>query len=200
MELEYKWQIPADTLSALAAYLRGIGGGMSGSTLHMAAEYFDTPDEMLRNSGAALRLRRENDRTVCCMKRTVQREGAQALREEYEVTADSLQEGLRLLPDAGAPRDFCLFLALLTLNPFAKTDFIRNCWLLSVADDAPFTAEFAIDVGTLGNARGMQPFEELELEFKSGDEAAFHRFAAQLSTRFSLVPQPLSKLARAVRV
>jgi asparagine synthetase B (glutamine-hydrolysing) len=50
------------------------------------------------------------------------------------------------------------------------------------------------------NERGMQPFEELELEFKSGDEAAFHRFAAQLSTRFSLVPQPLSKLARAVRV
>ena len=95
---------------------------------------------------------------------------------------------------------FCLFLALQPLNPFAKTDFIRNCWLLSVADDAPFTAEFAIDVGTLGNARGMQPFEELELEFKSGDEAAFHRFAAQLSTRFSLAPQPLSKLARAVRV
>ena len=39
---------------------------------------------------------------------------------------------------------------------------------------------------------------ELELELKSGDAAAFDAYAQALEQRFSLIPQPLSKLARAI--
>ena len=179
MEQEYKWKIPQATLSALADYLHGLSGRLRHDTLHMAAVYYDTADSLVYKNGAALRLRMENDRSVCCMKRTVSKSGAKAIREEYEVEADSLAEGLRKLPDAGAPRDLC--------------------YLLAFEGDAPFTAEFAVDVGALGAADNMQPFEELELELKSGDAAAFSSYAEQLEADFSLEPQRLSKLARAIQ-
>ncbi|MBQ8922895.1 MAG: CYTH domain-containing protein [Oscillospiraceae bacterium] len=197
MKLEYKWQIPQETLAALAGYLHEAPGRLSHETLSMAASYYDTADGLVYRSGAALRLRRENDRTVCCLKRTVQKNGARAEREEYETEAETLKEGLQRLPEAGAPADLCRMLESQALSAFAKTEFIRNCCL--IAQDG-FTAEFAVDVGQLGNARRMVPFEELELELKSGDPEAFRQYAEQLQSRFSLRPQPLSKLARAAAV
>lgn len=198
MEQEYKWHIPQETLAALAEFLHSCSGRISHDTLQMAAVYYDTPDELVYRSNAALRLRRENEKSVCCLKRTVKKEGALAVREEYETEAESLAEGLQKLPDAGAPRDFCLFLSAQTFIEKARTEFTRNCYLLSFAGDAPFTAEFAVDVGALGGNGNMQPFEELELELKSGDTAAFEAFALQLERDYALIPQKASKLARAI--
>ena len=197
MELEYKWKIPQETLAALAEHLHDLPGRLSHETLSMAASYYDTADGTVRRLGAALRLRRENDRTVCCLKRTVQKEGALAEREEYEQEAETLREGLQKLPQAGAPADLCKMLELQELRAFAMTEFIRNCYLIAAEG---FTAEFAVDVGRLGNPEKMLPFEELELELKSGDPEAFRRCAEQLQAQFSLQPQPLSKLARAASV
>lgn len=198
MEREYKWQIPQETLAALAGYLHETAGRLSHETLQMAAVYYDTPDDLVYQNGAALRLRMENGRSVCCMKRTVQKQGAQALREEYEVEAETLPDGLQKLPEAGAPRDFCELLSRQNFRELARTDFTRNCYLLEIREAAPFTAEFAVDVGALGAAEHMLPFEELELELKSGDAAAFQAYADVLEARFSLVPQEKSKLARAI--
>ena len=198
MEREYKWKIPKDALAALAGYLHGLPERLSHDTLQMAAVYYDTADDLVHRSGAALRIRRENDRSVCCMKRTLMKEGAQALREEYEVEAETLLEGLQKLPEAGAPRDLCILLQHQTFRELARTEFVRSCYLLQ--PDAAFTAEFAVDVGALGITGNMQPFEELELELKSGDAAAFQAYAEQLEQRFSLEPQKASKLARAVHV
>lgn len=199
MEQEYKWQIPLHTLTALADYLHGLPGRQRHDTLHMAAVYYDTPDGLLKKQGGALRLRQENDRSVCCMKRTLKRDGAQAIREEYETEAQSVEDGLKRLPEAGAPKDLCILLSYQTLCELGRTDFVRNCYLFVFDGDAPFTAELAFDVGALGAADRMQPFEELELELKSGDADAFDAYARSLERRFALIPQPLSKLARAIR-
>ena len=199
MELEYKWRIPKESLSVLAAFLHSHPGRLSQDTLLMSAVYYDTPEQLAHQRGCALRLRRENDRTVCCMKRNIRKDGAQALREEYEVEAETLSEGLKKLPDAGAPEDLCLFFSAQNFCVTAKTEFVRSCYLLSEDSPAHFTAEFAVDVGSLGNEQRMQKCEELELEFKSGDTAAFQQFAEMLQTRFALEPQPLSKYARAIR-
>ncbi len=198
MEQEYKLQIPLHTLSAIAAYLQGLPGRQRHDTLHMAAVYYDTPEGLLKQQGGALRIRRENDRSVCCMKRTLKREGAQAIREEYEAEAETLTEGLQKLPEAGAPKEFCIFLSHQTFRELGRTDFLRNCYLFAFDGDAPFTAELAFDVGALGSPEHMQPFEELELELKSGDADAFDAYARSLERRFALIPQPLSKLARAI--
>ena len=198
MEREFKWKIPQDTLSALADFLHRVEKRLAHDTINMAAVYYDTEDDLVFRSGAALRIRRENDRSVCCMKRTVRKEGAQALREEYEVSAETLREGLLKLPGAGAPRDLCFLLSEQTFRELGRTEFIRNCYLMQISGDGDFTAEFAVDVGMLGAEGRMVPFEELELELKSGSEAAFIAYAQMLEQKFSLIPQKRSKLARAI--
>ena len=67
MEKEYKWR--ADELLLNRALLWASSRiGSQSRTIRMESSYFDTADGMLRNKKAALRLRRENERTVCCMK------------------------------------------------------------------------------------------------------------------------------------
>lgn len=198
MEREFKWLIPQETLAALADFLRHAEKRISHDTLQMAAIYYDTADHLVYQNGAALRIRTENDRSVCCMKRTVMKQGAQALREEYEVEADTLAEGLQKLPDAGAPRPLCEMLRQQDFLELGRTEFIRNCYHLEICTDATFSAEFAIDIGALGSASNMQPFEELELELKSGNPDAFIVYAEMLARRFALIPQKKSKLARAI--
>lgn len=198
MEREYKWNIPQETLAAFAGYLHDAKGRLSHDIMRMAAVYYDTPDGLLHQQGGALRIRRENDRSVCCMKRTVMKEGALALREEYEAEAQTLAEGLQKLPDAGAPRDFCILLMHQEFRELGRTEFTRNCYLVEIHEGNGFTAEFAFDVGELGVSGHMKHFEELELEFKSGDADAFTAYAETIEKRFSLIPQRASKLARAI--
>ena len=198
MEREYKWMLPRENMAQLAGYLRETGKRLSSGTVHMQAVYYDTENEDCRKMGAALRIRRENDRSVCCLKQTVSRAGALAEREEYETEAKTLEEGLTRLPDAGAPADLCLFLRHQSFTELARTDFIRSCYLLHIAqDEGTFTAELAVDIGYLGNSGRTQRFEEIELELKAGSTKGFTQFAEALQTRFALTPQPLSKLARA---
>ena len=110
MEHEYKWKIPQETLTELAAALHEAPGRISQNMLSMSAVYYDTENGDVKKKNAALRLRRENGKSICCMKLTVKRKGAEALREEFEVPAANVQEGLEKLPESGAPRDLCIFL------------------------------------------------------------------------------------------
>ncbi len=198
MEQEYKWHVPIETLAALAQELHIAPQRTAHDTIQMEAIYYDTADDLVYKNGAAVRIRRENRRTICCMKRTIKKEGASALREEYEVEAADLADGLRKLPDVGAPRDFCEMLSRQTFREIGRTRFIRSCYTLHFTGDTPFTAEFAVDVGELGGNGRWSSFEELELELKSGSSDAFSAYAADLERRFALIPQKKSKLARAI--
>ena len=197
MEQEYKWCASPELRTALIKMLSQHEATVSAYTLQMAAVYYEMPDGFLRKNGLALRLRRENDVTVCCMKRTVLKEGALAVREEYETEASDLKDGLCRLPEHGAPRDLCIFLQAQEFCELARTEFTRQCFLL---DLGTFTAEFAADEGRLGKTGKMQPFAEFELELKSGSEEAFAAFAEGLQAQYGLTPQPLSKLARAANI
>lgn len=197
MEQEYKWCATPELRTKLTKMLSRHEATVSAYNLQMAAVYYEMPDGFLRKNGMALRLRSENGKTVCCMKRTVRKEGALALREEYETEAADLKDGLRRLPEHGAPRDLCIFLLAQEFCELARTEFTRQCYLL---DCGSFTAEFAADEGRLGKTGKMQPFAEFELELKSGDADAFTAFAEALQAKYSLTPQPLSKLARAATV
>ena len=194
MEKEYKWLASPAVRAQFCEMLAKHPFLRSAGILHMAASYYETPDGSLRKQGVALRLRRENEKTVCCMKRTLQKDGALAVREEYETEAADLRDGLKKLPGAGAPKDLCIFLSAQALTEFAQTKFTRHWFLL---DAGTFTAEFAVDAGELGNSGHMEPFEELEFELKSGDPDAFCAYAERIQAEYALTPQPLSKLARA---
>ena len=67
MEKEYKWRADEKLLGQALLWASSRIGSQS-RTINMESSYFDTADGLLKEHQAALRLRRENDRSVCCMK------------------------------------------------------------------------------------------------------------------------------------
>lgn len=211
MEREYTWSLQAaegsrkalGAAELIAPHVRGT------QDISMNAVYYDTPDGLLGAQHAALRVRRENGRGVCCLKVPLH-EGGYAEREEYEVEATDVHDGLAALPGAGAPRELCAQLARAQLLELCETRFERRAFALDVAAGAlegacgeaaaAFAAELAFDEGVLCRQGRTQQLHEMELEHTGGSIAAFHAFAAVLEGTLVLAREPLSKLARALRV
>ena len=196
MEIEYKWELPSeDVLAGLlsdAAIAPMLG---EPCTLRMRATYYDTVAEDVRRMRGGLRIRQENDESVCCLKLAVQASGACKARQEFEVSARDIADGLKRLPEMGAPADVCEMLLAAGLQPTCETDFMRREYVLACDD---FTAALAIDTGEMRRQGRSAPIHELELEYLGGSEEAFHACATRMQERFGLETQPFSKLARAM--
>lgn len=195
MEVEYKWDLPDD--ETLAGMLEGIAcDGAVGpvAEIRMHASYYDTADQDASNERWGLRVRSEDERSVCCLKIPVRGEDGCKTRQEFEVEASDVYDGLEKLVGCGAPRDICDFLASKPLQEVCQTDFVRQEIDVNVGG---FVAKLAIDEGRLGREGRFDPIHEIEFEFVSGSPEAFHDYAQDLQRRFELEVQPLSKLARA---
>ena len=200
MEREFKWMIPdpsefdpiADS-STISALVQKKG------RLEMEAMYYDTADNLIAHCHGGLRLRRENETRVVCLKLAAESGfgGARKAREEYECTAPDIRTGIQNLPAAGAPQDICDCLLQANLIELGRTAFTRFWFLLSYQG---CTCELAFDYGKLTRNGRVGPICEMELELKSGSEADFDALAVQLQQEFDLKPQPLSKLARMMRL
>ena len=200
MEREFKWMIPdpsefdpiADS-STVSALVQKKG------RLEMEAMYYDTADNLIARCHGGLRLRRENETRVVCLKLAAESGfgGARKAREEYECTAPDIRTGIQNLPAAGAPQDICDCLLQANLIELGRTTFTRFWFLLSYQG---CTCELAFDYGKLTRNGRVGPICEMELELKSGSEADFDALAVQLQQEFDLKPQPLSKLARMMRL
>ena len=200
MEREFKWMIPdpsefdpiADS-STVSALVQKKG------RLEMEAMYYDTADNLIAHCHGGLRLRRENETRVVCLKLAAESGfgGARKAREEYECTAPDIRTGIQNLPAAGAPQDICDCLLQANLIELGRTAFTRFWFLLSYQG---CTCELAFDYGKLTRNGRVGPICEMELELKSGSEADFDDLAVQLQQEFDLKPQPLSKLARMMRL
>ena len=199
MEREFKWMIPdpsefdpiADS-STVSALVQKKG------RLEMEAMYYDTADNLIARCHGGLRLRRENETRVVCLKLAAESGfgGARKAREEYECTAPDIRTGIQNLPASGAPQDICDCLLQANLIELGRTAFTRFWFLLSYQG---CTCELAFDYGKLTRNGRVGPICEMELELKSGSEADFDALAVQLQQEFDLKPQPLSKLARMMR-
>lgn len=200
MEREFKWMIPdpsefdpiADS-STVSALVQKKG------RLEMEAMYYDTADNLIARCHGGLRLRRENETRVVCLKLAAESGfgGARKAREEYECTAPDIRTGIQNLPASGAPQDICDCLLQANLIELGRTAFTRFWFLLSYQG---CTCELAFDYGKLNRNGRVGPICEMELELKSGSEADFDALAVQLQQEFDLKPQPLSKLARMMRL
>ena len=99
MEIEYKWELPdEDVLAELLGddELAPMLG--EPCMLRMRAIYYDTVAEDVRRMRGGLRIRQENDESVCCLKLAAQASGACKARQEFEVAADDIIDGLGMLP------------------------------------------------------------------------------------------------------
>lgn len=187
MEREFKWAATRADFDAIAA--RYAAHLSTPEHIQMDAVYFDTADRMLREQRIGMRLRQENGKSVFCVKTGGKVVNGLHTHAEYEYPADTLAEGLSLLPKE---------LSMLRRDdyiPICGTHIHRTVVVLSFSD---FTAELTFDEGELEGSGNFAPLSEIECEQKSGDPAAFDTFGSVLAAEFALKAEPLSKLARAL--
>ena len=200
MEREYKWKLSGadefDRIVSTDTVAQTVTGQQD---FHMQAIYYDTENQLFAQMQGGLRLRKENDASVCCLKLAAKERGACKTREEYEAEAPDIYSGLTALIGAGAPKELCMMAASSTLVELCRTDFVRRAYHLHIhAPSGICEGELAFDLGRLSRGDHSIPLCEMEFEYKRGDLQPFHAFAHILEQTFDLVPQPLSKLARAM--
>lgn len=158
--------------------------------ISMETTYYDTFDMKLAMHHWTLRRRMENDASVCTFKTPLD-DGSKA---EWEVEAPSILEGVMKLCQAGAPWELMRCTAG-GIQPICGAKFTRLAKTLVLEG---CTVEIALDQGVLlGRGREI-PLCEVEVELKSGEDAAAVTFAKDLAGEFGLVPEEKSKFARAL--
>jgi len=207
MEIEFKFQIPADRLKAVETALR------RGTVVRtrLQARYFDTADQALAAEGIVLRLRKEGRRWV----QTVKATGDNALhRLEHNVDLGSAATGgalpaidpqrhqgtpvgdrlTKVLAASGAP-----------LVERQSTDIVRLTRDVRVTGPGGAVVEMALDVGKVVACAGTpdeaeSPVCELELELKRGDVQGLVALARRWSQQHGLWFSTVSKAERGARL
>jgi inorganic triphosphatase YgiF len=170
-EIELKFLVSADDLAAvLAAAPPG-----EDEIRELTSIYYDTADGALAAAGLSLRVRDDGRRKVQTMKR-----GKGTSREECEAEVVALDTSW---PD----------LAGLALTPVSEVRVTRRQRLVRYAGAE---IEIAADVGEVSAGERSETFSELELELKSGPEAALNELAAELARSVSMTPSAVSKSDR----
>ncbi len=174
IELEYKYSASPQVLEAVATQFGPF------QTIQMHTLYYDTPSRSLSAAHCTLRLRQENGVSICTLK-TPLPDGS---REEWECRADTIAEGIARLPQAQS-------MLSEPVEVVCGARFTRLACRTA-------TAEIALDQGVLLGGGREIPLWELEVEHKSGDEAATLSLAQSLADQYSLKAEPKSKFARAI--
>ena len=155
----------------------------------MESTYFDTADRALARRRITLRQRMENGVCVCTVKTPLGGAG----RGEWELAwsdPETMVEGLCKL---GAPEELKILTAP-GIVPVCGARFVRRIATLPVENG---TVELALDRGILTGGGKELPLREVEVELKSGPDAAALDFAAALADEFGLKPERRSKFHRA---
>lgn len=158
--------------------------------IRMETTYFDTPAGHFAARKMTLRLRKENDVTICTLKAP----GSDNGRAEWECEADTIANGLAALIAAGAPAE-AVVLAEAGLIPVCGARFTRMAAILPTQDG---TAELALDSGVLLAGERTSPLCELEVEQKTGSEEATEALAENIARTYGLKAEPKSKFRRAL--
>lgn len=186
-ETELKLLLDPDDLPALRAHalLRERASGEP-ETRQLVSTYFDTPDFLLRQQGASLRVRMvEGEGWIQTLKGKGSVEAGLHQRDEWETPVRSA------LPDLGALRrllkDDEKWTALLKTRNLAKrlvplftTQVDRTTWTIRLAGGED--VEVALDSGKIEHEQREQPISEMELELKSGDPAQLFDLALELNS------------------
>jgi triphosphatase len=199
MEREIKLALPAAQVQAATQWFVA-RTGEEGRPVKLVNIYFDTPQLTLATSKSALRLRQTPDGWLQTFKTVGNAKGGLHSRHEWEMpVAAAKLEIDALLRECDEPHAAeALRQAAPALIELFRTNFTRTLWHVEIDGSE---IEAAIDQGdvvaeVVGEAR-RAPISEVELELKSGDEAALHTLAAELGKQIAgLAPDDISKAQR----
>lgn len=183
-EFELKYRCSEDAFRKLLLEHSGL------TPMEMETTYYDTFDGRLSNYRWTLRRRLENGKSVCTLK-TPNPDGS---RGEWEVEAPGIMVAIPMLCKLGAPIALMEF-TVSGVKAVCGARFTRQALTLEIPGAQ---VELALDRGVLlGGGREM-PLLEVEVELKSGSDAAAEAFAAALAAKYGLTPEPCSKYRRAL--
>ena len=183
-EFELKYAATADVQAAI----RSVYGPWQ--EIRMETTYFDTPDGALSARHMTLRLRKENNETVCTLKTSL----PDGSRGEWECHTTDISDGIRALIAMGAPK----LLAGLTINGVMERCGARFTRLSAQIPTADGMAELALDSGILLGGGREVPLCEVEIELKSGSDDSAVALAQTLAAQYDLKEEPRSKFRRAM--
>ncbi len=194
-ELELKLEVGADDIRRLSrrAAFRRLSAGKK-TYRQLRSIYFDTPDLRLHREKASLRVRKDGERWVQTLKRGTSLEHglSNPIEIEYELTGPKLD--ISRIDDPVLKPWLCELVGDQPLQPVFETNMKRATSLLTV--DGSGTVEVAIDQGAVQNQERRQPFNEIELELKSGDPHTLLTISEALFAPDSITPSDRSKAER----
>jgi len=199
MEREIKLLLPAAQVKAAGQWFVARTGN-EGRAIKLSNIYFDTPQLALAASKSALRLRHTPDGWLQTFKTVGSAANGLHSRHEWEMPvageALAIDALLRECDEPAAAQ--ALREAAPQLIELFRTDFTRTLWQVNVDGSE---VEAAIDQGNvLAEVNGelrRAPISEIELELKSGDEAALHALSSELGKQIAgLAPENISKAQR----
>lgn len=160
--------------------------------IRMETTYYDDGEKNISRLRWTLRRRLENGVSVCTVKTTL----PDGSRGEWETEAEDVAAALPVLIAMGAPE---------ALAVYVRSGLVQTCGARFTRKAALLPAgagqvELALDRGVLLGGGRELPFCEVEVEQKQGTDEETRRFAAGLAQRFALLPQPKSKLKRAMEL
>lgn len=186
--------------------------GTQPSAQWLLNRYYDTPDQLLRQQRAALRLRQVSQQAGPApspntsqttssgttwwqtFKTAGVSHGGLSQRGEWEHNVPSGEldaAALRTTPWTKLDPDGTLFSQL---RPCFETRCHRTTWRIQPAPGCDI--EVALDAGDIAAAGQVLPMLELELELLSGPAQALFDLAHQLGAHFAMLPCDVSKAER----
>lgn len=223
MEVELKYSLTDMSEKDLAAYLSELR--LVPAEFDMHSLYFDVASLYFSSTQSVLRLRRESEHIQLTIKRNLQAEVGLFQRYEWEFQVDDIfdalnlsfhdfyhsEEALAKLQPALVTRLHTKIDRIVCTETKILADLVEHLERepIRLLCGACFTRlsykipwqnaliECVIDRGELIGEKTVSPLLECELELKDGEVVALTELGEQLRQRFSLVPQNLSKFARA---
>jgi inorganic triphosphatase YgiF len=161
-------------------------------TLQLVNIYYDTPDLALRKSGIAVRLRRQGRTWLQTVKCAGSSAGGLSTRPEWETPYGGQFDFSAIDDDAVRARLEKRELRS-RLTPLFETSFRRTTWNFG-------NLLLMFDRGWIAADGRREVISELELELSGGEVGALFALADALAERIPLMPAPLSKAERGIRL
>ena len=156
--------------------------------------YYETDELWFRRHDAGLRTRLKKGQFEQTIKLAGQQHGGLHLRPEYNLPCASVWPELNAFPADIWPEGTDLVVLQSQLKQLFRTDFIRQSWLLTLADGS--TVEAVLDQGEVVSGEQNEAIFELELELQQGEVKALFELSRQL---VQLLPLRLGWQSKAER-
>lgn len=165
----------------------------------MVSRYYDTADSDITSRRWSLRLRREGKSSVATLKTNAEdSSGGLFARGEWQVHAGSIEEGVDLLIEDGAPPELRDMIGGKPLVEQCRVEFVRRGMVVEL--HSGLLVSITEDKGSLLAGDRSEPLHELEVELLFGEPTGLEPFVEHLIQGHGFERERLSKYERALRL